>query len=60
MTGLEENYCRNPDGGDTIWCYTTSPDERWGYCDPIVNEPILKLEGKKCLNRGGELTASSL
>jgi hypothetical protein len=29
------NFCRNPDsdsGG--IWCYTTSEDVRWDYCDP--------------------------
>ena len=33
---LEEagNYCRNPDGGDTIWCYTTDPEKRWEYCQP--------------------------
>jgi len=30
------NYCRNPDGEDTIWCYTTDPEKRWEYCDPLV------------------------
>jgi len=33
-SGLDENYCRNPDnepGG--AWCYTTNPDKRWEYCD---------------------------
>ena len=37
-TGIgDHNYCRNPDGGDTIWCYTTEsePASRWEYCDPI-------------------------
>jgi len=29
------NYCRNPDGENTIWCYTTSPNKRWGYCNPL-------------------------
>ena len=29
------NYCRNPDGEDTIWCYTTDSKTRWGYCDPL-------------------------
>lgn len=36
--GLEDgdgNYCRNPDGESTIWCYTTNPDERWGLCLPL-------------------------
>jgi integrin beta 3 len=31
----DHNYCRNPDGEDTIWCYTTDPDKRWEYCDPV-------------------------
>jgi uncharacterized protein YegL len=31
----DHNFCRNPDsdsGG--IWCYTTSEDVLWDYCDP--------------------------
>jgi len=31
--GLEENYCRNPDGWIGLWCYTTDPNERWELCD---------------------------
>ena len=27
------NNCRNPDGGDKAWCYTTDPDTRWEYCN---------------------------
>jgi len=27
------NYCRSPDGDTQPWCYTSHPDERWGYCD---------------------------
>ena len=33
-----ENYCRNPDGESSIWSYTTNPDERWAYCDPMTEE----------------------
>ena len=33
--GLVSNYCRNPDGESSIWCYTTDPDQRWEYCDPL-------------------------
>ncbi|ACO69960.1 predicted protein, partial [Micromonas commoda] len=29
------NYCRNPDGEPTIWCYTTDPNKRWEFCDPL-------------------------
>ena len=32
---LEENYCRNPDGEDTIWCYTTDPNKEWEECEPL-------------------------
>ena len=31
----DHNYCRNPDGEDTIWCYTTDSSIIWAYCDPI-------------------------
>lgn len=27
------NFCRSPDGDKQPWCYTTHPDERWGYCN---------------------------
>ena len=29
------NYCRNPDGESTIWCYTTNKSKRWEFCSPI-------------------------
>lgn len=29
---LDENYCRNPDGETTPWCYTTNSSVRWEYC----------------------------
>ena len=31
----DHNYCRNPDGEPTIWCYTTNPDIRFEFCDPV-------------------------
>ena len=34
-SGLDSNYCRNPDGEPSIWCYTTDSSKRWEYCDPI-------------------------
>uniref|UniRef100_A0A8B9TTX2 Kringle domain-containing protein n=1 Tax=Anas platyrhynchos TaxID=8839 RepID=A0A8B9TTX2_ANAPL len=30
--GLEENYCRNPDGEKRPWCYTSNSSVRWEYC----------------------------
>mmetsp|Transcript_28957 Transcript_28957/g.43737 ORF Transcript_28957/g.43737 Transcript_28957/m.43737 type:complete len:611 (+) Transcript_28957:85-1917(+) len=33
--GLEENYCRNPDGENWSWCYTTDPNERWEVCTDV-------------------------
>ena len=32
----DHNNCRNPDDEPNgIWCYTTDPDKRWEYCDPV-------------------------
>ena len=36
LQGLVGNYCRNPDGEPTIWCFTTDPGKRWELCDPRV------------------------
>ena len=33
-SGLTVNYCRNPDGEDTIWCYTVN-GSRYELCDPL-------------------------
>jgi len=30
------NYCRNPDGSDTIWCFTTNPTHKWEVCEPLL------------------------
>ena len=34
-SGLDSNYCRNPDGEDTIWCYDV--DGGYGECEPLSN-----------------------
>ena len=31
----DHNYCRNPDGGKSIWCYTTDKNQRYESCSPI-------------------------
>uniref|UniRef100_A0A3B5M999 Macrophage stimulating 1 n=1 Tax=Xiphophorus couchianus TaxID=32473 RepID=A0A3B5M999_9TELE len=30
--GLEENYCRNPDGSEAPWCFTSVPEMRTVLC----------------------------
>ena len=37
--GLDSNYCRNPDGHNTIWCYTMNHKIRWQYCMPLGINP---------------------
>ncbi|XP_066264750.1 blastula protease 10-like [Branchiostoma lanceolatum] len=38
--GLEANYCRNPDGEASAWCYTTDRLVRWEHCSiPACNVP---------------------
>ena len=34
------NYCRNPEPMKdvAIWCYTTTGDKRWDYCDPLPQQ----------------------
>ena len=39
------NYCRNPDGETTIWCYTTDPKKRWDFCDPICTPTTTTTTG---------------
>lgn len=39
-SGLEENYCRNPDGEPGAWCYTTLNTTRWELCDVPACEDV--------------------
>ncbi|XP_054833459.1 hepatocyte growth factor-like protein isoform X2 [Eublepharis macularius] len=32
---LKENYCRNPDGSEAPWCFTTLPHLRMAFCFQI-------------------------
>ncbi|XP_025897316.1 hepatocyte growth factor-like protein [Nothoprocta perdicaria] len=32
---LQENYCRNPDGSEAPWCFTTRPSLRVAFCFQI-------------------------
>ena len=30
----DHNFCRSPDMGSRIWCYTQDANVEWEYCDP--------------------------
>ncbi|XP_078575679.1 uncharacterized protein LOC144861581 [Branchiostoma floridae x Branchiostoma japonicum] len=42
-SGLEGNYCRNPDGEPGPWCYTTDPGTRWELCTvpPCIESSLM-------------------
>uniref|UniRef100_A0A8C5HD14 Hepatocyte growth factor-like n=1 Tax=Gouania willdenowi TaxID=441366 RepID=A0A8C5HD14_GOUWI len=57
---LRENYCRNPDGADYPWCFTTDPNQRTANCSHIPQcgaDPTQKTE---CYEDNGEMYRGSL
>ncbi|XP_069463802.1 plasminogen [Ambystoma mexicanum] len=44
--GLQKNYCRNPDGDKSPWCYTTDPSVRWEYCNLQKCSVTITIEQK--------------
>eukprot|EP00058_Branchiostoma_floridae_P013174 XP_002598662.1 hypothetical protein BRAFLDRAFT_67063 [Branchiostoma floridae] len=56
-SGLEENFCRNPDNKERPWCYTTDPTLRWKYCDVMECVDPLSPDsvGQDC---GGDYTCA--
>ncbi|XP_056281007.1 hepatocyte growth factor a [Pseudoliparis swirei] len=51
---LSENYCRNPDGADHPWCFTSDPNQRIANCTHIPRcdaEATRKIE---CYEDNGE------
>ncbi|XP_034032526.1 hepatocyte growth factor [Thalassophryne amazonica] len=55
--GLDDNYCRNPDGRHRPWCFTADPHTPWEYCDIKVCEIAPKTnkeETTECYEGNGE------
>ncbi|CAB9520530.1 Hepatocyte growth factor-like protein [Seminavis robusta] len=55
-SGLEENYCRNPDGESRTWCYTTDIGIRWSFCNvPYCSGPpgslVQDLPNGSCIDQ---------
>ncbi|KAM4722214.1 hepatocyte growth factor-like protein isoform 2-T2 [Rhinophrynus dorsalis] len=56
--GLEENYCRNPDGSEAPWCFTTQPGMRVAYCFQIkrcADEVEVAEQKADCYHGNGEM-----
>ena len=45
---MKDNFCRNPNGDESIWCYTITAEstwsEWWEYCDPMNEADLKKKE----------------
>ncbi|XP_036373679.1 hepatocyte growth factor [Megalops cyprinoides] len=51
---LRENYCRNPDGADLPWCFTTDPNVRMAFCTNIPRCGAQVPETGECYEDNGE------
>uniref|UniRef100_A0A8C2EJF0 Macrophage stimulating 1 n=1 Tax=Cyprinus carpio TaxID=7962 RepID=A0A8C2EJF0_CYPCA len=51
--GLEENYCRNPDGSEAPWCFTSLPEMRTALCLQI-KRCADDIEAEDCYNEIGK------
>ncbi|XP_076870082.1 hepatocyte growth factor-like protein [Brachyhypopomus gauderio] len=51
--GLEENYCRNPDGSEAPWCFTSVPEMRTALCLQI-KRCADDIEAEDCYNENGK------
>jgi len=48
---LNHNYCRNPNGKRTIWCFTTDPKKRWDYCSPVDHNAEAQISSSRTGHR---------
>lgn len=52
-TNGKHNYCRNPDGSKTIWCYTTNTIVRWDYCTKLEDREVTISKENTFINAFG-------
>ncbi|XP_030631574.1 hepatocyte growth factor a [Chanos chanos] len=51
---LRENYCRNPDGAEIPWCFTTDPKVRKAFCTNIPRCESVTSDSTDCYQGNGE------
>ncbi|XP_070848307.1 hepatocyte growth factor-like [Chaetodon trifascialis] len=57
---LRENYCRNPDGADFPWCFTTDPNQRIANCTHIPRCDAEATQKIECYENNGETYRGTL
>ncbi|XP_047430667.1 hepatocyte growth factor a isoform X2 [Mugil cephalus] len=57
---LRENYCRNPNGADYPWCFTTDPNQRVANCTHIPRCDADATQKIECYEDKGEMYRGSL
>uniref|UniRef100_A0A673BG26 Hepatocyte growth factor a n=1 Tax=Sphaeramia orbicularis TaxID=375764 RepID=A0A673BG26_9TELE len=57
---LRENYCRNPDGADYPWCFTTDPNQRIANCTHIPRCDAEETQKIECYEDNGETYRGTL
>uniref|UniRef100_A0A672IWE3 Hepatocyte growth factor-like n=1 Tax=Salarias fasciatus TaxID=181472 RepID=A0A672IWE3_SALFA len=57
---LRENYCRNPDGADYPWCFTTDPNQRRANCTHIPRCDAEASQKIECYEDNGEMYRGTL
>ncbi|XP_042631494.1 hepatocyte growth factor-like [Cyprinus carpio] len=51
---LRENYCRNPDGSQLPWCFTTDPSVPVAFCTNIPRCGVTPPEHEECYTGIGD------
>uniref|UniRef100_A0A8D2ZJ23 Hepatocyte growth factor a n=1 Tax=Scophthalmus maximus TaxID=52904 RepID=A0A8D2ZJ23_SCOMX len=57
---LRENYCRNPDGADYPWCFTSDPNQRRANCTHIPRCDAEATQKTECYEGNGEAYRGTL